>query len=197
MSPATDMIFFTLGICHQVWSNSCSCLTSSHLNTEVKQHWPWIVLDGRLLWNSRCSWNGSWYWYCLEVSGRSQSSPQLVVTKLNVCPWLSHTKGYNERQWGTKKRFSDLWKIWKPLRRPVPDDDLVLQVVDLSILVAVLLKRFSLTDYLRWNDPSLELEGQGKYLGLHWIRPGSWSLFLKQARVPRSNVLKVSSSSLN
>ena len=49
----------------------------------------------------------------------------------------------------------------------MPDDDLVLQVVDLSILVAVLLKRFSLTDYLRWNEPRLELEGLGVNLGLH------------------------------
>ena len=49
----------------------------------------------------------------------------------------------------------------------MPDDDLVLQVVDLSILVAVLLKRFSLTDYLRWNEPRLKLEVQGKNLGLH------------------------------
>ena len=48
----------------------------------------------------------------------------------------------------------------------MPDDDLVLQVVDLSILVAVLLKRFSLTDYLRWNEPRARAQRPGQIYGL-------------------------------
>ena len=59
-----------------------------------------------------------------------------------ICHCIEERTEINKRRPGLVTCFKNphLWKIWKSLRRSVPDDNFVLQIVDLAVFVTVLLK---------------------------------------------------------
>ena len=59
-----------------------------------------------------------------------------------ICHCIEERTKINKRRPGLVTCFKNphLWKIWKSLRRSVPDDNFVLQIVDLAVFVTVLLK---------------------------------------------------------